>query len=66
MRENFLTRFRREPNLADSVEENASVYLVYPVSRITGEGRGESLQAWEHGVEPKGARGGRFCQLWVP
>ena len=28
------------------VEGNASVYQVYPVSRIAGEGRAEFLRAW--------------------
>ena len=28
-----------------AVEENVSVYQVYPVSRITGEGRAELLRA---------------------
>ena len=37
---------------------NASVYQVYPVSRITGEGRAEILRAWGHGFEQEGAGGG--------
>ena len=33
-----------------AVEGNASVYpQVYPVSRVTGEGRAECLRAWGHG-----------------
>ena len=30
------------------MEGNASVYQVYRVSRITGEGRVEFLRAWGH------------------
>ena len=40
MRGNYTTRFRGGQNLT-AVEGNASVYQVYPVSRITGEGRAE-------------------------
>ena len=40
------------------MEGNASVYQVYPVSRITGEGRAEFLRAWGHGFEREGAGGG--------
>ena len=39
------------------MEGNASVYQVYPVSRITGEGRAEFLRAWGHGFEQEGAGG---------
>ena len=39
------------------MEGNASVYKVYPVSRITGEGRAEVLRAWGHGFEQEGAGG---------
>ena len=38
-----------------AVEGNASVYQVYPVSRITGEGRAEFLRAWGPGFEQEGA-----------
>ena len=49
-----------EGDISDScVEGNASVYQVYPVSRITGEGRAEFLSAWGHGFEQEGAGGGR-------
>ena len=42
------------------MEGNASVYRVlYPVSRITGEGRAELLRAWGPGFEQEGAGGGR-------
>ena len=37
-----------------AVEENASVYQAYPVSRITGEGRAEILRAWGLGFEQEG------------
>ena len=40
-----------------AVEGNASVYQVYPVSRITGEGRAEFLGAWWPGFEQEGAGG---------
>ena len=40
------------------MEGNALVYQVYPVSRITGEGRAEFLRAWGHGFEQEGAGGG--------
>ena len=41
------------------MEGNASVYQVFPVSRITGEGRGDFLRAWGPGFEQVGAgRGG--------
>ena len=39
------------------MEENASVYQVYPVSRITGEGRAD-LRAWGPRFEQEGAGGG--------
>ena len=42
------------------MEGSASVYQVYAVSRITGEGRAEFLRAWEHGFEQEGAGGGRW------
>ena len=47
------------------MEGNASVYQVYPVSRITGEGGAEFLRAWRHGFEQEGAggRGGWAGQL---
>ena len=45
-----------EQNLT-AVEGNASVDQVYPVSRITGEGRAEILRAWGHGSEQEGASG---------
>ena len=37
------------------MEGNASVYQVYPVSRIAGEGRAEFLRAWGDGIEQEGA-----------
>ena len=37
------------------VEGNASVCQVYPVNRITGEGRAEFLRAWGPGFEQEGA-----------
>ena len=40
VRGNYKTRFRGGQNLT-AVERNALVYQVYPVSRITGEGRTE-------------------------
>ena len=40
-----------------SVEGNASVYQVYPVSRITCEGRAELIRAWGPGFEQEGAGG---------
>ena len=35
------------------------IYQVYPVSRITGEGRAEFLRAWGPGFEQEGAAGER-------
>ena len=40
------------------MEGNASVYQVYPVSRITGEGRAEFLRTWGPGFDQEGAGGG--------
>ena len=40
------------------MEENASVYQVYPVSRITGEGRAEFLRAWGVGLNKREPGGG--------
>ena len=40
------------------MEGNSSVYQVYPVSRITGEGRAEISRAWGPGFEQEGAGGG--------
>ena len=40
------------------MEGKASVYQVYPVSRITGEGRAEFLWAWAPGFEQEVAGGG--------
>ena len=37
--------------MTTAVEGNASVYQVYPGSRITGEGRAEFLRAWGAGFE---------------
>ena len=49
------------------MEGNTSVYQVYPVSRITGEGRAEFVRAWGPGFEQEGAGGegggGRAGQL---
>ena len=39
------------------MEGKASVYQVYPVSRITVEGREEFLRAWGPGFEQEGAGG---------
>ena len=39
------------------VEGNASIYQVYPLSRITGEGRAEVLRASRPGFEQEGAGG---------
>ena len=39
------------------MEENASVYQVYPVSRITGEAKAEFSRAWGPGLN-KRERGG--------
>ena len=33
-------------------------YQVYPVSRITGEGRAEFLRTWGRGFDQEGAAGG--------
>ena len=49
-----------------AVEGNASVYQVYPVSHITGEGRAELSRAWGAGFDQEGAGGrggGRAGQL---
>ena len=43
VRRNYKTRFRGDKNLT-AVEGNASVYHVYPVPRITGEGRAAFLR----------------------
>ena len=40
------------------MEGKASVYQVYPVSRITGEGRAEFFKAWGPGFEQEGAGAG--------
>ena len=40
------------------MEGNASVYQVYAVIRITGEGRAEFFRACGHGFEQEGARWG--------
>ena len=49
------------------MEGNASVYQVYPVSRITSEERAEFSRAWGPGFEEEGAGGegggGRAGQL---
>ena len=41
------------------MEGYSSVYQVYPVSRISGEGRAEFLRAWVPGFEQERAGGGR-------
>ena len=41
-----------------AVEGNSSVYQVYPVNRITVEGRAGILRAWGPGFEQEGARRG--------
>ena len=65
-RGNYKTSSRGGQNLT-AVEGNASLHhQVYPVSRITGEGRAEILRAWGHGFDQEGARrggGGRAEQL---
>ena len=40
------------------MEENALVYQVNTVSRITGEGRAEFLRTWGPDFDQKGAGGG--------
>ena len=45
------------------MQGNASVYQVYPVSRITGGGRVESLRAWGSGFVEEGGGGRRAGQL---
>ena len=45
------------------MERNASVYQVYRVDRITGEGRAEILRALGSGFEQEGTGGGRAGQL---
>ena len=40
------------------MEENSSVYQMYHVSRITGEGRAEFARAWGLWFEQEGAGGG--------
>ena len=54
VRENYKTRFSGGQNLT-AVEGNASVYQVYPVTRITGEGRAESLRTWGAGFDQEKA-----------
>ena len=56
VRGNFKTRFSGGQNLV-AVDGNASVYQVYHVSRITGEGRAEFLRTWGAGFEQEGAGG---------
>ena len=41
-----------------AVEGNASVYQVYTIGGITGEGRAKFLRAWGPGFEREGAAGG--------
>ena len=40
------------------MEGNASVYHVYPVSGLTGEGKAEFLMAWGAGFRQEGVAGG--------
>ena len=40
------------------MERGASVYQVYPVSHVTGEGRAEFVRAWAPVFEQEGAGGG--------
>ena len=47
------------------MEGNASVYQVYPVSRITGEGRAEFLRAWGPGFEQEGSGRGRGAGRYI-
>ena len=58
VRGNYKTRVWGGQNLT-AVERNSSVYQVYPVSRITGEGGAEVLRAWGPGSaqEWSGGRG---------
>ena len=72
VRGNYKTRFWGGKNLT-AVEGNASVYHVYPVSRITGEGRAEFWRTWGPDFDQKGAGlegggrgGGRAGSLCVP
>ena len=58
LRENNKPRFWGGQDLT-ALEGNASVYQVYPVSRITREGRAEILRAWGPGFELEGAGGGK-------
>ena len=57
VRGNNKNRFRGG-HILTAVEENASVYQVYPVSRITRERRAEFLRARGPGFEQEGAGGG--------
>ena len=50
VRGNYKTRFWGGQHLT-AAEENASVYQVNPVSRITGEGRAEFWRAWGPGLD---------------
>ena len=42
---------------ATDVEGSTSVNQVYPISRITGEGREECLSVWGPGFKPEGPGG---------
>ena len=44
------------------MEENASVYQVHTVSRITGEGRAEFLRTWGPDFDQKGAGEGEGAE----
>ena len=47
------------------MEGNASVYQVYPVSRIPDEGRAEFVRAWGHGLEQAGAGGKEYVLTYL-
>ena len=53
MRGNYRTRFRGGQTLT-AVEGNASVYQVYPVSRIAGEGGAVFFRTRGQGVGGRG------------
>ena len=44
-----------------AVEESASVYQAYPVSRTTGDGRAEIFRAWGPAFEQEGAGQINLC-----
>ena len=60
MRGNYKKPFLRGQNLT-VVDGKAPVYQVYPVCRITGEGRSEFDRAWALGLNKRerGGKGGK-------